>query len=58
MIVDYIVKNGTLERTELQNDPFRNLGTVTELFNDNLLEAKKILGIIDEITYNAYVVNQ
>ena len=40
LIVNYVVKNGTLEKTVLQEDPFRSLGSVTELFKDNIEDVR------------------
>ncbi|MFE4029478.1 DEAD/DEAH box helicase family protein [Priestia sp. YIM B13551] len=52
LIIDYVVKNGTLEKKVLQEDPFRSLGSVTELFRDNIADARGIIGIIDSINRN------
>jgi len=52
MIIDYVVKNGTLEKKVLQEDPFRTLGSVTELFRDNLDNARGIIRVIDMINRN------
>ncbi|MCY6354940.1 type I restriction-modification enzyme R subunit C-terminal domain-containing protein [Clostridium sp. ZS2-4] len=49
MIVDYVVKNGFIEKKVLMEDPFRSLGSIVELFKDNMDTAKKILKVIDEI---------
>lgn len=52
LIVDYVVANGYLEKEALQQDPFRTLGSVSELFEDNIQDVRKILGIIDNINEN------
>lgn len=52
LIIDYVVKNGTLEKKVLQEDPFRALGSVTELFSDNLDNVRGIVRIIDMINRN------
>ncbi|MDQ0253932.1 hypothetical protein J2S74_001305 [Evansella vedderi] len=52
LIIDYVVKNGTLEKRVLQEDPFRSLGSVTELFRDNIDDARKIISVIDTINKN------
>src|SRR5699024_10672640 len=52
LIIDYIVANGYLEKEVLQQDPFRTLGSVSELFEDNIQDVRKILGIIDGINEN------
>ena len=52
LIIDYVVANGYLEKEALQQDPFRTLGSVSELFEDNIQDVKKILGIIDDINEN------
>lgn len=52
LIIDYVVKNGTLEKKVLQEDPFRALGSVTELFSDNLDNVRGIVRVIDMINRN------
>lgn len=52
LIINYVVKNGTLEKKVLQEDPFRSLGSVTELFRDNIDDVKGIIRVIDEINNN------
>ncbi|PGX80403.1 DEAD/DEAH box helicase family protein [Priestia megaterium] len=52
LIIDYVVKNGTLEKKVLQEDPFRSLGSVTELFRDNIDDVRGIIGVIDMINRN------
>jgi type I restriction enzyme R subunit len=53
LIVDYVIKNGTLDKKVLQQEPFRTVGSIVELFKDNMGDAGKIIGIIDEINRNA-----
>jgi len=50
-IIDYIVKNGTLKKELLQEEPFKSIGSITELFPMD--RAVKIVGIIDRINQNA-----
>ncbi|WP_428910703.1 DEAD/DEAH box helicase family protein [Niallia sp. Krafla_26] len=52
LIIDYVVKNGTLEKKVLQEDPFRALGSVTELFRDNIDDVRAIIRVIDTINRN------
>ncbi|KEP26894.1 DEAD/DEAH box helicase family protein [Bacillus zhangzhouensis] len=52
LIIDYVVKNGTLEKKVLQEDPFRSLGSVTELFRDNIDDVRRIIEVIDSINRN------
>lgn len=47
------VKNGTLDKNVLRQEPFRSVGSIVELFKDNMDDARKIIGIIDEINRNA-----
>ncbi|WP_411953795.1 DEAD/DEAH box helicase family protein [Alkalibacillus sp. S2W] len=49
LIIDYVVKNGYLEKQVLQEDPFRSLGSISDLFSDNIDDARKIISIIDDI---------
>lgn len=53
MIVDYVVKNGWIEKSVLQEEPFKTVGSIVELFRDNLEGAKTIIRIIDEINRNS-----
>ncbi|MGG1073161.1 DEAD/DEAH box helicase family protein [Priestia megaterium] len=52
LIINYVVKNGTLEKKVLQEDPFRSFGSVTELFKDNIDDVRGIIGVIDSINRN------
>ncbi|MES9744601.1 DEAD/DEAH box helicase family protein [Priestia megaterium] len=52
LIIDYVVKNGTLEKKVLQEDPFRSLGSVTDLFRDNIADIRGIISVIDSINNN------
>ena len=52
-IVDYVIKNGILDKKVLQQEPFRSVGSIVELFKDNMDDARRIIGIIDEINRNA-----
>jgi len=53
LIVDYVVKNGTLDKKVLQQEPFKTVGSIVEIFKDNMDDARKIIGIIDTINRNA-----
>lgn len=55
LIIDYVVKNGIIEKSVLQEEPFRSVGSITELFSNNLDDARAIIGIIDTINKNAEV---
>ncbi|KGR80088.1 DEAD/DEAH box helicase family protein [Ureibacillus manganicus] len=56
LIIDYVVKNGTLDKKVLQQEPFKTVGSIIEIFKDNLVDAKKIIGIIDEINSNSELI--
>lgn len=43
LIIDYVAANGYLEKQVLQQDPFRTLGSVSELFEDNIQDVREIL---------------
>lgn len=58
LIIEYVVKNGYLEKKVLQEDPFRALGSVAELFRDNIDDAKKIIGVVDGINRNSEFVEE
>jgi type I restriction enzyme, R subunit len=53
LIVDYVVKNGIMDKRVLQQDPFKSVGSIVELFKDNMEDARKIIGVIDEINRNS-----
>ena len=53
LLIDYVVKNGTIEKTELQEDPFKSLGGVSEVFEGNISVIKQIIVDIDMINENA-----
>ncbi|MEC1723110.1 DEAD/DEAH box helicase family protein [Schinkia azotoformans] len=53
LIVDYVVKNGMLDKKVLQQEPFKTVGSIVGLFQDNMDDARRIIGIIDEINRNA-----
>lgn len=48
-IVDYIVKNGSIEKPVLQEFPFNKNGGVVSLFKDKMDVAKDIVSIIDRV---------
>lgn len=57
LIVDYVVKNGLIDDNKLlQQEPFRNVGSIVELFKDNMDDARNIMGIIADIKKNAEVI--
>ncbi|MHC1682907.1 MAG: DEAD/DEAH box helicase family protein [Clostridiaceae bacterium] len=54
LIIDYVVVNGFIDDNRvLTEDPFRSIGTITDLFKDNMDEARRILGIVKDIKVNA-----
>ena len=54
LIIDYVVANGLMEdRRTLQQEPFRAVGSVVDLFKNNMNDAKSILDIVDEIGKNS-----
>lgn len=48
-IIDYIVKNGSIEKEVLQEFPFNKNGGVLKLFDDKLDLAREIISIVDKI---------
>ena len=50
-IIDYVVKNGIIEKKALQEDPFQSIGSIVELFP--LERAREIISIIDSLNLNA-----
>ena len=53
MLIDYVVKNGTISLQVLTEDPFSSLGAVSEVFEDNIGAFKQIREDIEEINRNA-----
>nr|WP_212937609.1 DEAD/DEAH box helicase family protein [Shouchella clausii] len=53
LIIDYVVKNGVMDKKVLQQDPFKSVGSIVELFKDNIDDARKVMGVIDEINRNS-----
>lgn len=54
LIVDYIVTNGFINDNKvLKEDPFRTVGSIIELFKEDMDTARKIMGIVAEIKVNA-----
>lgn len=56
LIIDYVVKNGTLDKKVLQQEPFKTVGSIIEVFKDNMVDAKTIIGIIDDINRNSELI--
>lgn len=53
LIVDYIVKNGMMENKRiLTEDPFRAVGTIIELFGEEIEVRSRLLKKIDKINEN------
>ncbi|HAT4226512.1 TPA: DEAD/DEAH box helicase family protein [Clostridium perfringens] len=53
LIVDYIVKNGFIEDNRvLMEDPFRSVGSIIELFENNVTERNNLIKRINEIREN------
>lgn len=51
LIIDYVVKNGFIEDKKiLQQEPFRNVGSIVELFKNNMNCARNIMSKVDSIT--------
>lgn len=54
LIIDYIVANGNIEDNKvLMEEPFRSLGSITQLFKDDLGKAREIMNTIEEIKLNS-----
>ncbi|MDM0472763.1 DEAD/DEAH box helicase family protein [Clostridium perfringens] len=53
LIVDYIVKNGFIEDNRvLMEDPFRSVGSIIEIFENNVTERNNLIKRINEIREN------
>lgn len=52
LLIDYVIKNGTIEMIALTEDPFRALGEVGDLFEDNIDTFIQIRKEIEQINEN------
>ena len=53
LLIDYVVKNGTIDMIALTEDPFRSLGEVGDLFEDKVNTFLQIRRDIESINENA-----
>lgn len=54
MIVEYIVVNGNIEDNRvLTEEPFRSAGSITSIFKDDMMQAKRLMEIIVDIRKNS-----
>lgn len=53
MLVDYVIKNGTIEKERLIEQPFNTLGQVDEVFGSNIIILNNIIDDIDKLNSNA-----
>lgn len=54
LMVDYIVANGNIDDNKvLMEEPFRSVGSITTLFRDDMLTAKRIMEVVAEIKRNS-----
>ena len=53
LIVDYIVANGMIENNKvLMEAPFKDLGSITTLFNDKMQDVRELMSIIASVKNN------
>ncbi len=57
LIVDYVTKNGYLEKEQLQHDPFKTVGGIVNLFGNDRNQMVALIQTIDEINGNAEKAN-
>ena len=56
LIVDYISVNGMIEdRRVMMDEPFRSVGSIVQIFENDMDIAMKIMTVIDQIKQNAEV---
>ena len=53
LLVDYVIKNGTIDMQKLTEQPFKNVGEVYDLFGNNIDLFKEIRDDIESINQNA-----
>ncbi|MBP3284474.1 MAG: DEAD/DEAH box helicase family protein [Clostridia bacterium] len=56
LLIDYVIKNGTVEMEVLTEDPFRSLGEVYEVFENNIGVIKELRRDIEHLNDNAKLV--
>lgn len=57
LIVDYVVKNGFIEDNRvLMEDPFRSVGRITDLFENNIEEGRRLIKTINELKLNLDII--
>lgn len=57
-IIEYVTKNGYLEKEKFTQEPFKTVGSITELFDDNYKELReKLLATVDQINRNAEIIS-
>lgn len=49
LVVNYIIKNGSLDKKIINEHPFNKKGNVMQLFDGKLDTARGIIGAIDKI---------
>ena len=52
-LIKYVSANGVVERKELMEEPFKSFGSVSEVFEGNIVAIQQILTDIDNINNNA-----
>ena len=52
-LIKYVSANGVVERKELMEEPFKSFGSVSEVFEGNIVAIKQILTDLDNINNNA-----
>ena len=54
LLIDYIEQNGYIEdNSVLTKEPFRSVGSITNIFKNDIGTARKILDVSDQIRNNA-----
>lgn len=53
LVIDYIIRNGIVDMEVLQEDPFRSVGEVADVFEDNINVITNIVNDIKQINENA-----
>ena len=56
ILIDYVVKNGTISLQAFREEPFSSLGAVSEVFEDNIGAFNQIREDIEKINRNAEII--
>lgn len=58
LLIEYVIKNGYLEKEKFTQEPFKSIGSITELFDEEQKELRdQLLATVDQINKNAEIIS-